>query len=190
MVHFPSFWINLFQWSYSWKFWWKTMLFWKKMTQSPDILAACDLLQWGSGLYPIKIFKNYVKWCSFLPSEFIYSTEVILENLDKKQCFLGENIQKPWYTNSLQPASMGVWGVTPGNFQNLEAKWCIFLHSECIYSTKFIFENLDENCFLAKNNQRPYSPVSKGVCMSLTGLLPTHPQKLVFSWCLTQWLLH
>ena len=109
----------------------------EKMTQSPDILAACDLLQWGSGVSPIKIFKNYVKWCSFLPSEFIYSTEVILENLDKKQCFLGENIQKPWYTNSLRPASMGVWGVTPGNFQNLEAKWCIFQHSECIYSTNF-----------------------------------------------------
>ena len=59
----------------------------EKMTQSPDILAACDLLQWGSGVSPIKIFKNYVKWCSFLPSEFIYSTEVILENLDKKQFF-------------------------------------------------------------------------------------------------------
>ena len=66
----------------------------EKMTQSPDILAACDLLQWGSGVSPIKIFKNYVKWCSFLPSEFIYSTEVILENSDKKQCIFGRKYPK------------------------------------------------------------------------------------------------
>ena len=80
----------------------------EKMTQSPDILAACDLLQWGSGVSPIKILKNYVKWCSFLPSEFIYSTEVILENLDEKQCFFWEKISKS--PDILTACDLPQWG--------------------------------------------------------------------------------
>ena len=79
----------------------------EKMTQSPDILAACDLLQWGSGESPIKIFKNYVKWCSFIPSEFIYSTEVILENLDKKQCFWEKISKSP---DTLTACDLPQWG--------------------------------------------------------------------------------
>ena len=77
----------------------------------------------------------------------------------KNNAFWEKKTPKLRYTSSLRPAapaSMGVRGVTPGNFQNLDAKWCIFLHSELICSNEVILENFDEKqCCFGKNDPKP-----------------------------------
>ena len=109
-------------------------------------LAPCP--RGGTGVWPPEIFWNlYAKWCIFLHSEcifplifFVNSRWIIVMVL------FGENSQRPWYSTVAPCVSpqRGL-GVLPlENFPNLNAKWCIFLHSERICSTEILFENLDE----------------------------------------------